>query len=55
MDINNLSGIKFINNCGRINIPFRIRRVLGINEKTPIKVSIENNKIVLEKVECDEP
>lgn len=40
---------RYINNCGRINIPVKIRQELKINETTPIKVSTQNGKIILEK------
>lgn len=40
---------RFINNSGRLNIPVKIRRELGITETTLIRVSIEDGKIILEK------
>ena len=46
---------RYMNNCGRINIPFRIRKQLGITESTPLKVKTVGDKILIEKVKTNEP
>lgn len=45
------SNTRYINNCGRVNIPFKIREQLGISSSTPLTVSVQDQKIILEKVQ----
>lgn len=46
---------RFVNNCGRINIPFRIRKQVGITENTPVRVKAVGEQIIIEKVKTNEP
>lgn len=39
---------KTIDNLGRIVIPVSMRRSLGIDNETPLKISEENQKIIIE-------
>jgi transcriptional pleiotropic regulator of transition state genes len=41
--------VRNLDNLGRIVIPKEMRRVLGIEEKDPIEILIEDDRIVLTK------
>ena len=43
--------VRNLDNLGRIVIPKEMRRVLGIEEKDPIEILIEDDNIVLRKYE----
>lgn len=43
--------IRRIDELGRLVIPREMRRVLGIEQKDPIEISIEGSKIILHKHE----
>ena len=43
--------VRNLDNLGRIVIPKEMRRVLGIEEKDPIEILIEDDAIVLRKYE----
>ena len=41
--------LRRVDELGRVVIPIDVRRQLGIRERESLEVSIENNKIILEK------
>ncbi|GAV31832.1 MAG: AbrB/MazE/SpoVT family DNA-binding domain-containing protein [Anaerosomatales bacterium] len=41
--------VRRVDNLGRIVIPMEMRRVLGINVKDPLSISLEGERIVLTK------
>lgn len=41
---------RYMNNCGRINIPFRLRNQLGITETTKLNVTTDGQRLIIEKV-----
>ncbi len=41
--------VRRVDDLGRIVIPMELRRTLGINVKDPISISVEGDRIVLEK------
>lgn len=43
--------VRKIDDLGRVVIPAEIRRIMGIDEKNPIEIYIEFDKIVLKKYE----
>ncbi|MBU4642906.1 AbrB/MazE/SpoVT family DNA-binding domain-containing protein [Bacillus toyonensis] len=38
-----------VDELGRIVIPMELRRTLGIEEKAPLEIFVENEKIILQK------
>lgn len=44
------STTRYMNNCGRINIPYRLRKQLGITETTKLNVTTDGQKLIIEKV-----
>lgn len=44
---------RYMNNCGRINIPFRLRNQLGITETTKLNVTTDGQRLIIEKVNGD--
>lgn len=41
--------VRKIDELGRIVLPIEIRRNLGINEKDPIEIFVEDDKIIMQK------
>ena len=41
--------IRKMDKLGRIVLPIEIRKTLGINENTPIEISVDGNNIMLTK------
>lgn len=41
--------VRRVDDLGRIVIPMELRRTLGINVKDPLSISVEGERIVLEK------
>lgn len=41
--------IRHVDDLGRIVIPMELRRTLGINPKDPMAISVEGERIILEK------
>ena len=41
--------VRRVDDLGRIVIPMELRRTLGINVKDPLSISVENERIILEK------
>ena len=41
--------VRRVDELGRIVIPMELRRTLGINVKDPISISVEGERIILEK------
>lgn len=41
--------VRHIDDLGRIVIPMELRRTLGIHVKDPISISVDGDRIVLEK------
>lgn len=41
--------VRRVDDLGRIVIPMELRRTLGIHVKDPLSISVDNDKIVLEK------
>lgn len=44
--------IRHIDELGRITLPIELRRALNISEKDPVQVYVEDDKIILTKVEA---
>ncbi len=44
--------IRHIDELGRITLPIELRRSLNISEKDPVQVYVEDDKIILTKVEA---
>ncbi len=43
--------VRKIDELGRVVIPKELRRKLGIKEKDPIEIHIDNHSIILKKIE----
>lgn len=43
--------VRKIDDLGRITLPMELRKTLGINEKDPVEIYTEDNRIILEKHE----
>ena len=43
--------VRKVDELGRIVLPIELRRTLNINEKDSLEISVENDKIVLQKYE----
>ncbi|MGB4593618.1 MAG: AbrB/MazE/SpoVT family DNA-binding domain-containing protein [Coriobacteriia bacterium] len=41
--------VRRVDDLGRIVIPMELRRTLGINVKDPISISVEGDRVILEK------
>jgi AbrB family transcriptional regulator, transcriptional pleiotropic regulator of transition state genes len=41
--------VRRVDDLGRIVIPMELRRTLGINVKDPLSISVDGEKIILEK------
>ncbi|MDO9556661.1 MAG: AbrB/MazE/SpoVT family DNA-binding domain-containing protein [Coriobacteriia bacterium] len=41
--------VRRVDDLGRIVIPMELRRTLGINVKDPLSISVEGERIILEK------
>ncbi|WP_079479688.1 AbrB/MazE/SpoVT family DNA-binding domain-containing protein [Halobacillus salinus] len=41
--------VRKVDELGRVVIPIELRRNLGINEKDPLEIYIDDNKVVLKK------
>lgn len=41
--------VRRVDDLGRIVIPMELRRTLGINVKDPLEISVEGERIILEK------
>jgi len=41
--------VRRVDDLGRIVIPMELRRTLGINVKDPISISVEEERIILQK------
>jgi len=41
--------VRRVDDLGRIVIPMELRRTLGINVKDPLSISVEDERIILEK------
>ena len=41
--------VRRVDDLGRIVIPMELRRTLGINVKDPISISVEGERIILQK------
>lgn len=46
-------GFKKLESLGRITLPKEIRDLLGLTPGTPIEIYLQNNTIVIEKVNFD--
>jgi len=47
--MNDTGIVRRVDDLGRIVIPMELRRTLGIHVKDPISISVDNEKIILEK------
>ncbi len=41
--------VRKIDELGRIVLPIELRRVLGIEEKDPVEIYVEDDKVILQK------
>ncbi|MHB1342151.1 MAG: AbrB/MazE/SpoVT family DNA-binding domain-containing protein [Coriobacteriia bacterium] len=41
--------VRRVDDLGRIVIPMELRRTLGINVKDPMSISVEGDRVILEK------
>lgn len=41
--------VRSIDKVGRLVLPIELRNILGINEKDPVEIFTEDNKIILKK------
>lgn len=44
--------VRRVDDLGRIVIPMELRRTLGINVKDPVSISVEGEKIILQKYQA---
>ncbi|MBN1192701.1 MAG: AbrB/MazE/SpoVT family DNA-binding domain-containing protein [Coriobacteriia bacterium] len=49
MAMNDTGIVRRVDDLGRIVIPMELRRTLGIRVKDPISISVDGEKIILEK------
>lgn len=47
--------VRRVDQLGRIVIPKEMRRVLGIEDKDPVEISVDGENIVLKKYEKKQP
>lgn len=47
--MNDTGIVRRVDDLGRIVIPMELRRTLGIHVKDPISISVDKDKIILEK------
>lgn len=45
--------VRKVDELGRVVLPIELRRTLGIAEKDPIEIFIEDDKIILKKYKAD--
>jgi bifunctional DNA-binding transcriptional regulator/antitoxin component of YhaV-PrlF toxin-antitoxin module len=50
-----IGNVRRVDSCGRISIPFRLRRILNIDLSDPLEVQIDNDTIVLRKTKRETP
>ncbi|MEW5761814.1 MAG: AbrB/MazE/SpoVT family DNA-binding domain-containing protein [Bacillota bacterium] len=43
--------VRKVDELGRVVIPIELRRTLGIQEKDPLEIYVDNEKIILKKYE----
>jgi transcriptional pleiotropic regulator of transition state genes len=43
--------VRKVDELGRVVIPIELRRTLGIDEKDPLEIYVDNEKIILKKYE----
>jgi len=43
--------VRKVDELGRVVIPIELRRTMGIDEKDPLEIYIDNEKIILKKYE----
>lgn len=41
--------VRMVDHLGRVVLPIEIRKTMGINEKDPLEIFIDDNKIILSK------
>lgn len=41
--------VRRVDDLGRVVIPMELRRTLGINVKDPMSITVEGNRVILEK------
>lgn len=45
--------VRKVDELGRVVIPIELRRTLGIDEKDPVEIFVDGDKIILKKYEAD--
>jgi len=45
--------VRKVDELGRVVIPIELRRTLGIDEKDPLEIYVDSEKIILKKYEPD--
>lgn len=45
--------VRNVDDLGRVVIPKELRRTLGINEKDPLEIFVEDEKIILKKYQAN--
>jgi len=45
--------VRKVDELGRVVIPIELRRTLGIDEKDPLEIYVDNEKIIFKKYEPD--
>ena len=43
--------VRRLDELGRITLPIELRRTLGVGERDPLEIYVEENRIILEKYE----
>lgn len=44
--------IRKIDELGRVVVPMSIRQTLGLNERDPVEIFVEGERIILQKQQC---
>lgn len=45
--------VRKVDELGRVVIPMELRRTLGINEKDPVEIFVEEDRIILQKYQAN--